>query len=87
MSLVRTESAFLTSLHPDRQAKFAHATFAHVVRAILLPPSDDGEIQPDVAEEWQKWWDRCDDVRYWFLREAACVRLSPSVLSRCPCRD
>ncbi|GAA5912243.1 hypothetical protein JCM8208_001311 [Rhodotorula glutinis] len=71
MSLVRTESSFLTSLHPDRQAKFAHATFAHVVRAILLPPSDDGEIQPDVADEWQKWWDRCDDVRYWFLREAA----------------
>ncbi|GAA5821486.1 hypothetical protein JCM3770_000595, partial [Rhodotorula araucariae] len=71
MSLVRTESTFLTALHPDRQAKFAHATFAHVVRALLLPPGEDAELKPDVAEEWKKWWDRCDDVRYWFLREAA----------------
>ncbi|GJN89024.1 hypothetical protein Rhopal_001998-T1 [Rhodotorula paludigena] len=71
MSLVRTESLFLTSLHSERQAKFAHGTFANVVRSLLLPPSEDGTLPSDVAEEWLKWWDRCDDVRYWFLRETA----------------
>lgn len=86
MSLVRSESHFLTSLHPDRQAKFAHATFAHVVHAVLLPPGqgEDAELKQDVLDEWKKWWDRCDDVRYWFLREAACVPgLLVLVLCRC----
>lgn len=85
MSLVRTESLFLTSLHSERQAKFAHGTFTNVVRSLLLPPSEDGVLPSDVAEEWLKWWDRCDDVRYWFLRETACVssahtHQSPDVL-------
>lgn len=86
MSLVRSGSHFLTSLHPDRQAKFAHTTFAHVVRAVLLPPGEgeDAELKQDVLDEWKKWWDRCDDVRYWFLREAACVpRLLVPVLCQC----
>ncbi|BGP15787.1 hypothetical protein JCM10213_005731 [Rhodosporidiobolus nylandii] len=71
MSLVRSESLFLTSLHPQKQARFAQTTFVYVVRAILLPPTEDGALPEDVSEEWKKWWDRCDDVRYYFLKEAA----------------
>ncbi|GAA5885679.1 hypothetical protein JCM6882_007524 [Rhodosporidiobolus microsporus] len=81
MSLVRTESLFLTSLHPTKQARFAQTTFVHVVRAILLPPTEGGVIQEDVSEEWGKWFDRCDDVRYYFLKEAA---LLLSAYSRSP---
>ncbi|GAA5849657.1 hypothetical protein JCM8547_000524 [Rhodosporidiobolus lusitaniae] len=78
MSLVRTESLFLTSLHPQKQARFAQTTFVHVVRAILLPPTEDGSLAEDVTEEWKKWWDRCDDVRYYFLKEAASLLSSYS---------
>ncbi|KAJ8294950.1 hypothetical protein OF846_002016 [Rhodotorula toruloides] len=73
MSLVRTESMFLTSLDPARRAKFARSTFAYVVRALLLPPTEDGTLDPDVLEEWKKWWDRCDDVRFFFLEQAAAL--------------
>ncbi|GAA5830762.1 hypothetical protein JCM11251_001065 [Rhodosporidiobolus azoricus] len=78
MSLVRTESLFLTSLHPTKQARFAQTTFVHVVRAILLPPTEGGAIQEDVKEEWNKWFDRCDDIRYYYLKEAATILSSYS---------
>ncbi|GAA6007681.1 hypothetical protein JCM10207_004838 [Rhodosporidiobolus poonsookiae] len=78
MQLVRTESLFLTSLHPTKSARFAHPTFAYVVRAILLPSNEDGVLKADVSEEWQKWWDRCDDVRLYFLKEAASLLSSYS---------
>ncbi|GAA5917434.1 hypothetical protein JCM5296_001624 [Sporobolomyces johnsonii] len=84
MSLVRTESLFLTSLHHSNQAQFAHATFAFVVRALLLPPDEEGVLKADVAEEWKKWWDRCDDVRYWFLEKAAVLLSSYSASSTNP---
>jgi U3 small nucleolar RNA-associated protein 19 len=71
MSLVKTESLFLTSLDSERRAKFAESTLAYVVRALLVPENDDGQLGDDVAEEWKKWWDRCDDVRYYFLTNAA----------------
>ncbi|GAA6062902.1 hypothetical protein JCM10212_004351 [Sporobolomyces blumeae] len=71
MSLVRTESLFLTSLHHARQAQFARTTFDFVVRALLLPYGGDGILKADVAEEWKKWWDRNDDVRYYFLNRGA----------------
>ncbi|GAA5982170.1 hypothetical protein JCM10908_004766 [Rhodotorula pacifica] len=75
MSLVKTESLFLTSLDSERRAKFAESTLAYVVRALLVPETesseDDGVLREDVAEEWKKWWDRCDDVRYYFLTNAA----------------
>ncbi|BGP24309.1 Maturation and nuclear export of 40S ribosomal subunits interacting protein [Rhodotorula toruloides] len=73
MSLVRTESMFLTSLDPARRARFARSTFSYVVRALLLPPTEDGTLDPDVLEEWKKWWDRCDDVRLFFLEQAAAL--------------
>ncbi|GAA5877688.1 hypothetical protein JCM3774_006642 [Rhodotorula dairenensis] len=72
MSLVKTESLFLTSLDPERRAKFAESSLAYVVRALLVPENDqDGELRDDIADEWKKWWDRCDDVRYYFLTNAA----------------
>ncbi|GAA6024439.1 hypothetical protein JCM11491_001737, partial [Sporobolomyces phaffii] len=71
MSLVRTESLFLTSLHPVQQAQFARGSFEHVVRALLLPSDNGGVLKPDVADEWNKWWDRNDDVRYFFLNKGA----------------
>lgn len=77
MSLVRTESLFLTSLQAQKQARFAQTTFLHVVNAILLPPTANGTLAEDVSEEWKKWWDRCDDIRYYFLKEAACVIFIP----------
>ncbi|GAA5924671.1 hypothetical protein JCM1841_006381 [Sporobolomyces salmonicolor] len=84
MSLVRTESLFLTSLHHSNQAQFAHVTFAFVVRAMLLPPGNEGVLKADVAEEWKKWWDRCDDVRYWFLEKAAALLSSYAASSTHP---
>ncbi|GAA6027656.1 hypothetical protein JCM8097_007968 [Rhodosporidiobolus ruineniae] len=78
MSLVRTESLFLTSLHPTKQARFAQTTFVFVVRAILLPSTKEGTLVEDVSEEWKKWWDRCDDIRYYFLKEAASLLSSYS---------
>ncbi|GAA5940013.1 nucleolar complex associated 4 [Sporobolomyces koalae] len=71
MSLVRTESLFLTSLHHSKQAQFARASFEYVVRALLLPPANNGVLQADLAEEWKKWWDRNDDVRYFYLTKGA----------------
>ncbi|SCV67636.1 BQ2448_5247 [Microbotryum intermedium] len=71
MSLLRTESTFLTSLHHSRQAQFPSSTFVHVVRAILLPQDDEGLIVAEIKDEWQRWWNVCDDIRYHFLKEAA----------------
>jgi len=71
MSLIRTESLFLTSLHHAKQAQFARSSFEYVVRALLLPPDNDGVLKADLAEEWKKWWDRNDDVRYFFLNKGA----------------
>ncbi|KWU46226.1 CBF-domain-containing protein [Rhodotorula sp. JG-1b] len=76
MSLVKTESLFLTSLDAERRARFAESTLAYVVRALLVPENDDGQLGDDVAEEWKKWWDRCDDVRYYFLTNAASLLTS-----------
>ncbi|BGP55181.1 hypothetical protein JCM8202_006348 [Rhodotorula sphaerocarpa] len=73
MSLVKTESLFLTSLDSERRAKFAESTLAYVVRALLIPENETGELGEGVAEEWKKWWDRCDDVRYYFLTNAAAL--------------
>ncbi|GAA5968774.1 hypothetical protein JCM11641_000727 [Rhodosporidiobolus odoratus] len=72
MSLVRTESLFLTSLHPAKHARFAQTTFVHIVRGILTPQPN-VELREDVLEEWKKWWDRYDDVRYYTLKEAAAI--------------
>jgi hypothetical protein len=36
-----------------------------------LPPDDEGVLKGDVGEEWKKWWDRNDDVRYFFLAKGA----------------
>lgn len=71
MSLLRTESQFLTSLHSTRQAQFATSTFSIVVRGILLPANEDGILTSETLEEWKKWWDRYDDIRFYFLKEAA----------------
>ncbi|GAA5845410.1 hypothetical protein JCM3766R1_006544 [Sporobolomyces carnicolor] len=71
MSLIRTESLFLTSLHHTKQAQFARASFEFVVKALLLPPANDGVLQADLAEEWKKWWDKNDDVRYFFLSKGS----------------
>ncbi|KAK4048383.1 Maturation and nuclear export of 40S ribosomal subunits interacting protein [Microbotryomycetes sp. JL221] len=77
MNLVRSESQFLTNLHPHKQAQFAAATWRHFVRAMLQPTqSSDAEdqsaprIPDDVREEWIKYLTRYDDLRYYFLKEA-----------------
>ena len=80
MSLLRTESLFLTSLHPTRSAQFGSKTFAIIVKSILLPglnpavESMDGEVnllRDEMKEEWNKWWNKNDDIRYYFLKEAS----------------
>lgn len=71
MSLLRAESAFLTSLHHSRQAQFPSSTFAHIVRAILVPTPRGAELRLETREEWLKWFNRDDDIRYHFLKEAA----------------
>ncbi|SGY16295.1 BQ5605_C012g06834 [Microbotryum silenes-dioicae] len=71
MSLLRTESTFLTSLHHSRQAQFPSSTLVHILRAILLPQDDEGLIVPEIKDEWQKWWNVCDDIRYHFLKGSA----------------
>ncbi|GAA5963703.1 hypothetical protein JCM3765_003552 [Sporobolomyces pararoseus] len=71
MSLIRTESLFLTSLHHAKQAQFARSSFGFVAKALLLPPDNDGILSAELAEEWKKWWDRNDDVRYYFLTKGA----------------
>ena len=86
MSLLRTESGFLTALHPHRQAQFATQTFAIIVRGLLCPTGDEGVLRPEIREEWKKYWDRYDDVRFHFLREAAYVPLlSPPVTPQRHC--
>lgn len=45
----------------------------------LLVPVGTGELLEDTKQEWMKWWDRYDDVRFYFLKEAACVPASPPV--------
>lgn len=71
MNLVRSEASFLTSLHRSRQAQFPVATFSHVVRAILVPAGDDGLLRTEIKDEWFKWWNRDDDIRFYFLKQAA----------------
>ena len=85
MSLLRTESAFLTALHPHRQAQFASHTFAIIVRGLLCPAADEGVLRPEIREEWKKYWDRYDDIRYHFLKESAYVppsRIRPRLARR-----
>ncbi|KAM0787461.1 hypothetical protein ACM66B_003539 [Microbotryomycetes sp. NB124-2] len=67
MNLLRTESQFMTSLHPTKQAQFAASTLRHVVNALLAPGAS--EVPTDVRDEWTKYWTRYDDVRYFFLQE------------------
>ncbi|KAL8292627.1 hypothetical protein RQP46_001239 [Phenoliferia psychrophenolica] len=83
MSLVRTEAAFLTSLHPTRASQWPSATFALVVKGLLLPTGN-GELLEDTKQEWMKWWDRYDDVRYHFLKEAAALASSHASASSAP---
>jgi U3 small nucleolar RNA-associated protein 19 len=77
MNLVRSESTFLTSLHRSRQAQFPSSTFSHVVRAILVPSAqqqfdlDNASIRSEIKDEWLKWWNRDDDVRFYFLKQSA----------------
>lgn len=71
MQMVRSESQFLTSLHPSRQAQFATTTFAHLVKMLLSPPTPDAHVPQDIRDEWQKYWNRYDDIRFHFLRESA----------------
>ncbi|GAA5906641.1 uncharacterized protein JCM6883_004540 [Sporobolomyces salmoneus] len=57
------------SIHHSKQTQVARAALEYVVKAFLLPPANDGILQPDLAEEWKNWWDRNDDVRYFFLHK------------------
>ena len=84
MSLLRTESAFLTSLHPTRAAQFGSSPFASVVKSLLLPGFK-GDLalgakgksatllRDDMKEEWNKWWNKNDDIRYHFFKESSYV--------------
>lgn len=70
MSLLRHEASFLTSLHSSRQAQFPTSTFAHIVRGILIPTPEGADLSPEIKEEWLKWFNRDDDIRYHFLKGA-----------------
>ncbi|KAK4053385.1 Maturation and nuclear export of 40S ribosomal subunits interacting protein [Microbotryomycetes sp. JL201] len=69
MQLLRTESQFLTSLHPAKQAQFATSTLRHIVN-VLLAPTDDDQLPEDVRDEWITFLTRYDDIRFYFLQEA-----------------
>ncbi|KAM0748140.1 CBF-domain-containing protein [Meredithblackwellia eburnea MCA 4105] len=72
MSLIRTESAFLTSLHPQKQHQWPHESFRLIVRQLLLPSHSNNQLLPDEAKvEWLKYWNKYDDIRYYFFKESA----------------
>jgi U3 small nucleolar RNA-associated protein 19 len=81
LSLLRTESLFLTSLHHSKQAQFANTTFAVLVKGLLAPDVEDegvtaGWINDELREEWRKVFDRYDDLRFYFLKASTLVFLA-----------
>lgn len=95
LSLLRTESVFLTLLHPIRQAQIASSTFSYLVRALLTPVIAEAEedsttagwINDELKDEWKKSFDKYDDLRYHFLKEAAYVPSACSLPKVAPYTD
>ena len=81
-SLLKHLSSFYTKSSPNSQPQFHSSHFRKIVSALLLCPrslrhsssSQDGLLNSDVLAQFlETWLDVNDDVRWFFLREAACV--------------
>ena len=84
-SLLKHLSSFYTKYSPNSQPQFHSSHFRKIVSALLLCPrslrgsssSQEGLFQSDVLAQFlETWLDVNDDIRWFFLREAACVCLS-----------
>ena len=91
MSLLRTESSYISNKTSPPTPQFAIETFRRIIRALLL----ENPMIDDVRNEFlDKWPGKCDDIRYFFLKESIQlfsefdkdhkprpVNLTPNVLS------
>lgn len=81
-SLLKHISSFYTTSSPNSQPQFHSSHFRKIVSALLFCPqslrnsssSQDGLLNSDVLAQFlETWLDVNDDIRWFFLREAACV--------------
>ena len=85
-SLLKHISSFYTQSSPNSQPQFHSSHFRKIVSALLFCPqslrnsssSQDGLLNSDVLAQFlERWLDVNDDIRWFFLREAACVYYLP----------
>ncbi|KAI5480438.1 ribosome biogenesis protein NOC4 [Pseudohyphozyma bogoriensis] len=78
-SLFRTESTLLTSLHPSKQSQFPISSYQILVSTLLLP-SDPPLLTQTTIDDFKKYLEKYDDVRYYFL-SCASATLAPYIPS------
>lgn len=67
MSLIRTESSYISNKTKPATPQFAIESFRRLVRSLLV---SEKPIIDDVRKEWiDKWPGKCDDIRYFFFKE------------------
>ncbi|TIB88662.1 CBF-domain-containing protein [Wallemia mellicola] len=67
MSLIRTESSYISNKTKPATPQFAIESFRRLVRSLLV---SEKPIIDDVRKEWiEKWPGKCDDIRYFFFKE------------------
>ncbi|TIA92879.1 hypothetical protein E3P99_00441 [Wallemia hederae] len=67
MSLIRTESSYISNKTSPPSPQFAIESFRRIVRPLLIT---DKPLIEDVRREWlEKWIGKCDDIRYFFFKE------------------
>lgn len=73
MTLVRAESNLMTALVSENGSNvhFALQTFGRLVDAIIEAESVERGLRDDVLQEWLKFFNRYDDVRYYFFKHVA----------------
>jgi U3 small nucleolar RNA-associated protein 19 len=92
-SLLKHLSSFYSKSSPNSQPQFHSSHFRKIVSALLLCPrslrlssssSQDGLLDFDVLAQFvETWLEVNDDIRWFFLREAACVyHLCISILDK-----
>lgn len=67
MSLLRTESSYMSNKTSPPSPQFAMESFRRIVRPLLITRKP---LIEDVRKEWlDKWIGKCDDIRYFFFKE------------------
>ncbi|EOR02015.1 hypothetical protein E3P89_00615 [Wallemia ichthyophaga] len=67
MSLLRTESSYISNKTVPPSPQFAIDSFRRIVRPLLINKKP---MFDDVRSEWlDKWIGKCDDIRYFFFKE------------------